>query len=224
MSFLLKSAKNPSYTFRGGEGKQMIESEHVVNKPEDNSAQSITEDDSSINSFMQGPKSKMLVSIGSGVSMIKINPISGAFERVSGTMIGGGTLMGLSSLLTGVGNFDDIVQHCEQGDNSNVDMLVKDIYGDRMPFEELRGDWLASSFAKVANDHTTPGEEIMNVYKKEDIIKSLMFMISFNIGQMAYLTSVIHDIDDIYFVGNYIRDNNIGKEKITFAMDLMSQK
>lgn len=48
-------------------------------------------------------------------------------------------------------------------------------------------------------------------------------MISFNIGQLAYLTSVIHDIDDIYFVGNYIRDNNIGKEKITFAVDLMSQ-
>ena len=64
----------------------------------------------------------------------------------------------------------------------------------------------------------------MDSLKKEDIIKSLMFMISFNIGQMAYLTSVIHDIDDIYFVGNYIRDNNIGKEKITFAKDLMSQK
>jgi len=72
----------------------------------------------------------MLVSIGSGVSMIKVNPTTGAFERVSGTMIGGGTLMGLSNLLTGVNNFDDIIKHCEKGDNSNVDMLVKDIYGD----------------------------------------------------------------------------------------------
>ena len=50
-----------------------------------------------------------------------------------------------------------------------------------------------------------------------------MSMISINIGQLAYLSSVINDIDDIYFVGNYIRDNNIGKEKITFAVDLMSQ-
>lgn len=81
---------------------------------------------------------------------------------------------------------------------------------------------MASSFAKVANDHTTPGDEIMSAYKKEDMIKSLMFMISFNIGQLAYLTSVIHDIDDIYFVGNYIKNNNIGKEKITFAVDMMS--
>jgi len=44
----------------------------------------------------------MLVSIGSGVSMIKVNPTSGKFERVSGTMIGGGTLVGLSNLLTGI--------------------------------------------------------------------------------------------------------------------------
>ena len=79
---------------------------------------------------MHGPKSKMLVSIGSGVSMIKVNPTTGAFERVSGTMIGGGTLMGLSNLLTGVNNFDEIIKYCEKGDNANVDMLVKDIYGD----------------------------------------------------------------------------------------------
>ncbi len=51
----------------------------------------------------------MLVSIGSGVSMIKVNN-NGQFERVSGTMIGGGTLMGLSNLLTGVKDFDQIVK------------------------------------------------------------------------------------------------------------------
>lgn len=62
--------------------------------------------------------------------MIKVDPTTGAFERVSGTMIGGGTLMGLSNLLTGVNNFDEIIKYCEKGDNANVDMLVKDIYGD----------------------------------------------------------------------------------------------
>ena len=56
-----------------------------------------------------GPKKKMLVSIGSGVSMIKVDSYNGKFERVSGTMIGGGTLVGLSNLLTGVNNFEEIV-------------------------------------------------------------------------------------------------------------------
>lgn len=39
-----------------------------------------------------------------------------------------------------------------KGDNSNVDMMVKDIYGQNSPFKELQGDLLASSFAKIAND------------------------------------------------------------------------
>ena len=79
----------------------------------------------------------MLVSIGSGVSMIKVNPITGVFERVSGTMIGGGTLVGLSNLLTGIKDFDKIIELSQQGDNSGVDMLVKDIYGQKSPFKEL---------------------------------------------------------------------------------------
>ena len=169
-----------------------------------------------------GPKKKMLVSIGSGVSMIKVDSLNGKFERVSGTMIGGGTLVGLSNLLTGINNFEEITSMAQEGNNGGVDMLVKDIYGGKVPFQELKGDWLASSFAKVANDHQTKGEDIMNVYKKQDIINSLMYMISFNIGQLAYLSSVINDIDDLYFVGNYIRNNPVGKEKISFAVDMLS--
>lgn len=53
----------------------------------------------------------MLVSIGSGVSMIQVKH-NGDFERVSGTMIGGGTLVGLSNLLTGIKDFDTIIDLC----------------------------------------------------------------------------------------------------------------
>ena len=52
---------------------------------------------------------KLLVTIGSGVSLIKVNDINN-FERVGGTMIGGGTLMGLSNLLTGIHDFDTIIE------------------------------------------------------------------------------------------------------------------
>ena len=51
----------------------------------------------------------MLVSIGSGVSMIKVVD-SNNFARVGGTMIGGGTLLGLSNLLTGIKDFDTIIE------------------------------------------------------------------------------------------------------------------
>jgi type II pantothenate kinase len=49
----------------------------------------------------------LLVNIGSGVSIIKINE-DGTFERVSGTSLGGGTLWGLLSLLTPATSFDGI--------------------------------------------------------------------------------------------------------------------
>lgn len=47
----------------------------------------------------------LLVNIGSGVSIIKIDDY-GKFERISGTSLGGGTLWGLLSLLTGAKSFD----------------------------------------------------------------------------------------------------------------------
>lgn len=47
----------------------------------------------------------LLVNIGSGVSVIKVDE-DGRFERVSGTSIGGGTLWGLLSILTPASTFD----------------------------------------------------------------------------------------------------------------------
>lgn len=47
----------------------------------------------------------LLVNIGSGVSIIKVNE-DGSFERVSGTSLGGATLWGLLSLLTPATTFD----------------------------------------------------------------------------------------------------------------------
>jgi len=80
-------------------------------------------------------------------------------------MIGGGTLVGLSNLLTGITDFDKIVEVARTGDNSGIDMLVKDIYGDTSPIPGLQGDYLASSFAKPANDHLTNPEDIKKKYK-----------------------------------------------------------
>jgi type II pantothenate kinase len=152
---------------------------------------------------------KLLVSIGSGVSMIKINSYN-SFERVSGTMIGGGTLLGLSNLMTGERDFNTIIEKAQLGNNANVDFLVKDIYGDKSQIEGLSGDILASSFAKVANEQESG--DIKNRYEKNDILNSLVTMISFNIGQLAYYCSSMNDIKTIYFVGSYSRDNYLAMQ------------
>lgn len=58
--------------------------------------------------FESNPTPKLpclLVNIGSGVSIIKVDDY-GKFERVSGTSLGGGTLWGLLSMLTDAESFD----------------------------------------------------------------------------------------------------------------------
>ena len=92
----------------------------------------------------------LLVNIGSGVSMIKVSGPS-QYERIGGTSLGGGTLWGLLSLLTGARNFDDMLAMADRGDNSAVDLLVGDIYGTGMGYEKigLSERKIASSFGKV---------------------------------------------------------------------------
>jgi type II pantothenate kinase len=94
--------------------------------------------------------SLVLVNIGSGVSMVKVSGPR-EFERVGGTSLGGGTLWGLLSLLTGARNFDEMLRLAERGDNTAVDMLVGDIYGHGVGYGKigLKSTTIASSFGKV---------------------------------------------------------------------------
>jgi len=74
----------------------------------------------------------LLVSFGSGVSVLQVNSAAEAdFERVGGTATGGATFLGLMHLLTGKPSlsFDDAVACAARGNAANVDKLVGDIYG-----------------------------------------------------------------------------------------------
>lgn len=64
----------------------------------------------------------------------------GQFERVSGTSIGGGTYWGLCKLFTRCTTFEEVLELAESGDNEEVDMLVKDIYGGSYDGMNLNGE------------------------------------------------------------------------------------
>lgn len=61
----------------------------------------------------------LLVNIGSGVSIVKVDG-EGKYERVSGSSLGGGTFWGLCRLLTKVTNFDEMLELSMKGNNQNV--------------------------------------------------------------------------------------------------------
>ena len=183
----------------------------------------------------------LLVNIGSGVSMVKV-PGPKLFERIGGTSLGGGTLWGLLSLLTGAGTFDQMLEMADKGDNTSVDMLVGDIYGTDYGKIGLKTTTIASSFGKVlkmkrqgenaAEDgnglssiERTPSNErhtSERPFTPEDISRSLLYAISNNIGQIAYLQCEKHNLEHIYFGGSFIRGHQQTMSTLSYAIRFWS--
>ncbi|KAL8845361.1 MAG: hypothetical protein Q9205_003071 [Flavoplaca limonia] len=184
----------------------------------------------------------LLVNIGSGVSMIKVSG-QRQFERIGGTSLGGGTLWGLLSLLTGARTFDDMLKMAEAGDNAAVDMLVGDIYGADYNKIGLKSTAIASSFGKVfkmkrqgenqAEDHgglsqdnreeDNDASSSQPQFRKEDISRSLLYAVSNNIGQIAYLQSEKHNLERIYFGGSFIRGHRQTIQTLSYAINFWSK-
>ena len=138
----------------------------------------------------------LLVNIGSGVSMVKVSG-SRQYERIGGTSLGGGTLWGLLSLLTGARTFDEMLGMADRGDNGAVDMLVGDIYGTDYSKIGLKSSTIASSFGKVfkmkrqAEHDAEDGGGLVNgdraqqdgvagrgqTFRPEDVSRSLLYAV-----------------------------------------------
>ncbi|KAJ3107969.1 hypothetical protein HDU97_002549 [Phlyctochytrium planicorne] len=160
----------------------------------------------------------LLVNIGSGVSILKVTSDE-TYERISGTSLGGGTLWGLLSMLTSAKSYDEMLELSKEGDNKNVDMLVGDIYGGDYPKIGLKASTIASSFGKVFK---LPQEERSKL-KGEDISRSLLYLVSNNIGQIAYLNAQSHGIQRIYFSGFFIRGHPVTMNTLNYAIHFWSK-
>ncbi|TSW21765.1 Pantothenate kinase 4 [Bagarius yarrelli] len=157
----------------------------------------------------------LLVNIGSGVSIVKVES-EDKFERIGGSSIGGGTFWGLGALLTKTKQrFDELLQLASRGQHTSVDMLVKDIYGGASVSLGLPGYLIASSFGKSA---TTDKE-----FSKEDMAKSLLHMISNDIGQLACLYARLHNLTRVYFGGFFIRGHPVTMHTITYSINFFSK-
>ncbi|KAG2636416.1 hypothetical protein PVAP13_2NG449600 [Panicum virgatum] len=160
----------------------------------------------------------LLVNVGSGVSIIKVDG-HGKFQRVSGTNVGGGTYWGLGRLMTKCKSFDELLELSQRGDNSTIDMLVGDIYGG-LDYSKigLSASTIASSFGKTISENKE-----LSDYRPEDISLSLLRMISYNIGQISYLNALRYGLKRIFFGGFFIRGHAYTMDTISFAVNFWSK-
>ncbi len=133
----------------------------------------------------------LLVSIGTGTSALRVHDTE--IQRIGGTALGGGTLMGLGQLLTGAQNFEDLVAMAVRGDRSRVDLLVGDIYpgGDAPLPPEIN----AASFAKL--DSRRP----------EDLARALMGMVGENIALICSQVARAAQIQTVVYGGTTLHQN-----------------
>src|SRR5271157_376451 len=99
---------------------------------------------------LAGKESALVVSLGTGTAIVSVNKAE--IRHVSGTGVGGGTLLGLAKHMLGVSGLDTLEAMAGRGDLHRVDLSVRDIAGG--PIGDLPPGTTAANFGKVSSDAT----------------------------------------------------------------------
>ncbi|XP_019753372.1 pantothenate kinase 1 isoform X2 [Dendroctonus ponderosae] len=168
-----------------------------------------------VNYDFSKPYPFLLVNIGSGVSILAVHSPTD-YKRVSGTSLGGGTFLGLCCLLTGCNTFEEAIGLAAEGDHTNVDKLVRDIYGGDYAKFGLPGDLVASSFGQMNS------RDRRSKVKRQDLARATLVTITNNIGSIARMCAIQQNVDRVVFVGNFLRVNPIAMKLLAYAMEYWS--
>lgn len=137
--------------------------------------------------YLSGLDDVIVVSMGTGTALVHAIR-GGEIEYLGGTGVGGGTLIGLSEKLIGIGSAEHLSELAEGGDLNNIDLRIKDI---TMASYDLPANMTAANFGKVSEFAT-----------KEDFALGLINMIFETAGMMAVFNSRTHKTRDIVLTGN----------------------
>lgn len=141
----------------------------------------------------------LLICMGTGTSLLRV--AGGAIDRVGGTALGGGSVLGLGALLLGTRSFPEIAALAERGRRGRVDLLLSDVYPDTE--HPLAKVVTASAFGRVAwrNGATTPS--------REDIACALMALVGENVGLLARALARANQVARVVLAGTTLRDESV---------------
>ncbi|KAG0616462.1 hypothetical protein M758_5G117700 [Ceratodon purpureus] len=160
----------------------------------------------------------LVVNIGSGVSILRVDAPE-SFERVGGTSLGGSTFLGLASALTGCTTFEEAINLATEGDSTQIDMLVGDIYGGDYTEMGLAATTVASSFGKLVQ----PGRREAAMKTPQHLAKAVLLMVTNNIGSIAMLHARAAGVRQIMFTGSFLHENQLAMRLLAVAMEFWSK-
>ena len=138
----------------------------------------------------------IITNIGTGTSIHYMD--GDIHKRVGGTGVGGGTLIGLSTIMTGISDFDEIKDNASLGDREGIDLLVKDIYqGMDTPID---GNLTASNFGKV-------GITDQRKFEQNDVLATTQGLIGEVISTLSIQLAVQYHTENIVYIGSTLIKN-----------------
>ncbi len=142
--------------------------------------------------YLSGLDEAIVVSLGTGTAIIhaKRTPDGAITDYLGGTGVGGGTILGLSKKMLGVGSIDNLEQLSEEGDLGQVDLRIKDI-SKSGTFKGVNEDLTASNFGNLS-DLATNG----------DIARGIINMVAETVAMMSIFAARSFGLKDIVMTGN----------------------
>ncbi len=139
--------------------------------------------------YLSGLERAIVVSMGTGTAIVYAE--KGKESRyLGGTGVGGGTLVGLCKLLTGMSKVDNIIESAKEGDLHRVDLRVNDITKTDV-HPGLAPELTAANFGRISELAT-----------KNDINLGILNMIFETVGMQSVFAARGYGLRDIVLTGN----------------------
>lgn len=132
----------------------------------------------------------LIVSAGSGTAMMAAR--GHEYQHVTGSGVGGGTMLGLARLLLGTVNPSEIDRLAMAGDANSVDLALRDVV--MGPIGSLPPDTTAVNFGRLAHHDLTPN--------REDLAAAIVTLVGQVVATLAINAARAQQIERVVFTGH----------------------
>ncbi|RUL55537.1 MULTISPECIES: type II pantothenate kinase [Lysinibacillus] len=148
-------------------------------------------------------KRGIITNIGTGTSIHYMEDTE--HFRVGGTGIGGGTLTGLSTIMTGISDFNEITKKAHDGSRESIDLFVKDIFQGMEP--PISGHLTASNFGNVSILKDKK-------HKDQDLLATIQGLVGEVISTLSIQFAEERKSESIIYIGSTLMNNEHLKKVI----------
>ncbi|MEK4513501.1 type II pantothenate kinase [Paenibacillus sp. FSL K6-2524] len=157
-----------------------------------------------LNKYDSKQQEYIVTNVGTGTSIHHAGKTK--HERIGGTGVGGGTLLGLARLLTGLTDYEDIVKLASKGERDRIDLKVSHIYEDAEP--PIPGDLTASNFGRMLKLPST--DELTH----EELLASVVGLVGETVATTSVLAAQNCGVSSVVFIGSTFIDNELLSETV----------